>query len=158
LIRRAGAHLRARRYARANRDALVQAADPRAGNDVRLMGLMLDRLFLLAPIAHAVEGRLPDALRDLRTGLNILDARRSRNTLVGSRRRRIDALLKHLSRSFQIGAPAPSRAALRAIDRAMATARNAGDARLLLALVGLRRCLFAAAPPPDQSLLEAKVA
>ncbi|BBU64351.1 fusaric acid transporter (plasmid) [Methylosinus sp. C49] len=158
LIRRAGAQLRARRYARANRDALVQAADPHAGNDVRLMGLMLDRLFLLAPIAHAVEGRLPDALRDLRTGLNILDARRSRNTLVGSRRRRIDALLKHLSRSFQIGAPGPSRAALRAIDRAMATARNAGDARLLLALVGLRRCLFAAAPPPDQSLLEAKVA
>ncbi|TDX61160.1 putative membrane protein YccC [Methylosinus sp. sav-2] len=158
LIRRAGAQWRARRYARANRDALVQAADPRAGNDVRLMGLMLDRLFLLAPIAHAVEGKLPDALRDLRTGLNILDARRSRNTLVGSRRRRIDALLKHLTRSFQIGAPAPSRAALHAIDRAMAMARNAGDARLLLALVGLRRCLFAAEPPPDQSLLEAKVA
>lgn len=158
LIRRAGAQWRARRYARANRDALVQAADPRAGNDVRLMGLMLDRLFLLAPIAHAVEGKLPDALRDLRTGLNILDVRRSRNTLVGSRRRRIDALLKHLTRSFQIGAPAPSRAVLHAIDRAMATARSAGDARLLLTLVGLRRCLFAAEPPPELSLSEAKVA
>ncbi|WP_018268327.1 FUSC family protein [Methylosinus sp. LW4] len=158
LIRRAGAQWRARRYARANRAALIRAADLHAGNEVRLMGLMLDRLFLLAPIAHAVDGKLPDALRDLRTGLNILDARRSRNALAGSRRRRIDALLRHLSRSFLAGAPTPSPTALHAVDRAMAMAREAGDARLLLTLVGLRRCLFAAEPPPEPSLSEAKVA
>jgi hypothetical protein len=122
------------------------------------MGLMLDRLFLLAPIAHAVDGKLPDALRDLRTGLNVLDARRSRNALADSRRRRIDALLRHLSRSFLTGAPTPSPTALHAVDRAMAMAREAGDARLLLTLVGLRRCLFAAEPPPEPSLSEAKVA
>ncbi|MBG0808228.1 FUSC family protein [Methylosinus sp. H3A] len=158
LIRPAGAQWRARGYARANRAALVQAADPRAGNDVRLMGLMLDRLFLLAPIAHEVEGKSLDALCDLRTGLNILDARRARNALSGSRRRRVDALLKHLSRHFHAGAPTPSRAVLHAIDRAMAMAQSAGDARLLLALVGLRRCLFTAEPTPDRSLSEAKVA
>lgn len=157
LIRSPGARWRARGYRRANRAAFVQAADPLAGNDERLVGLMLDRLFLLAPIAHAIEGDLPEALRDLRTGLNILDARRARSVLRGSRRRRIDALLKQLSRYFHAGAPTSSRAALSAIDRALAEARCAGDTRLLLALVGLRRCLFSAEPPPDWSLSEAKV-
>ncbi|CAN2533359.1 p-hydroxybenzoic+acid+efflux+pump+subunit+AaeB [Methylocapsa aurea] len=157
-IRPAGAQWRARRYARANRAALVQAADLRAGNDERLMGLMLDRLFLLAPIAHAVGHTLPQALCDLRTGLNILDARRARSTLDGAPRRRIDALLMHLSRSFRAAAPTPSRASLQAIDRALATARRAGDERLLLSLVGLRRCLFATEPAPERSSTEADIA
>jgi len=159
LIRPAGAKWRARRYLRANRAALAQAADMSVANhDERLMGLMLDRLFLLAPIAHAVGHRMPDALCDLRTGLDMLDARRGRASLGPSPGRKIEALMKRLSRHFRADAVTPSQASLRAIDRALETTRRGGDDRLLLALVGLRRCLFAQEPPPRSASPEIEIA
>jgi uncharacterized membrane protein YccC len=148
LIRPAGALWRANRFMRANELALAEAAEVHSPNDeARVMGLMFDRLALLAPIAHAIDHRMPDALRQLRAGFNILEAHQARGRMSPSARRRLDALLMRLARHYRQGSTPPTGKILRAIHRASRIVGFEGDARALLALAGLRRALFPDAPP-----------
>jgi hypothetical protein len=148
LIRPAGALWRAKRFARANELALAEAAEVHSPNDeARVMGLMFDRLALLAPIAHAIDHRMPDALRQLRAGFNILEAHQARGRMSPSARRRLDALLTRLARHYRRGSTPPTGKILRAIHRALRIVGVEGDAPALLALAGLRRALFPEAPP-----------
>ena len=148
LIRPAGAHWRASRFARANNLALAQAAEVHSANDeARVMGLMFDRLALLAPIAHAIDHQMPDALRELRAGFNILEAHQARRRLSPSARRRLDTLLTRLSRHYRQGVTPPTAKILNAIHGALRVVGHEGDAPALLALAGLRRTLFPEAPP-----------
>ncbi len=152
LIRPAGARWRANRFMRANKLALAQAAEIQSTNDeTRVMGLMFDRLALLAPIAHAVDHRMPDALRQLRAGFNILEAHQARGRMSPSARRRLDALLTRLARHYRRGAAAPTGKILNAIHGALRIVSREGDTRALLALAGLTRALFPNAPPPTFS-------
>jgi uncharacterized membrane protein YccC len=148
LIRPAGAHWRANRFMRANNLALAQAAEVHSSNDeARVMGLMFDRLALLAPIAHAIDHQMPDALRQLRAGFNILEAHQARGRMSPSARRRLDALLMRLARHYRQGATPPTGKILSAIHAALRVVSHEGDASALLALAGLRRALFPDAPP-----------
>ncbi len=148
LIRPAGALWRANRFMRANELALAEAAEVHSSNDeARVMGLMFDRLALLAPIAHAIDHQMPDALRQLRAGFNILEAHQARERMSPSARRAVDALLMRLARHYRQGATPPTGKILRAIHRASRIVGFDGDARALLALAGLRRALFPDAPP-----------
>ena len=148
LIRPAGALWRANRFMRANELALAEAAEVHSPNDeARVMGLMFDRLALLAPIAHAIDHQMPDALRQLRAGFNILEAHRARGRMSPSARRGLDALLMRLARHYRQGATPPTEKILRVIHRASRIVGFEGDARALLALAGLRRALFPHAPP-----------
>jgi len=148
LIRPAGALWRANRFMRANELALAEAAEVHSPNDeARVMGLMFDRLALLAPIAHAIDHQMPDALRQLRVGFNILEAHRARGRMSPSARRKLDALLMRLARHYRQGAAPPTEKILRAIHRVLRIVGAEGDAPALLALAGLRRALFPDAPP-----------
>ncbi len=114
LIRPAGALWRANRFMRANELALAEAAEVHSANDeARVMGLMFDRLALLAPIAHAIDHRMPDALRQLRAGFNILEAHQARGRMSPSARRGLDALLTRLARHYRQGAAPPTGKILR---------------------------------------------
>ena len=148
LIRPAGALWRANRFMRANELALAEAAEVHSPNDeARVMGLMFDRLALLAPIAHAIDHQMPDALRQLRAGFNILEAHQARGRMSPAARRGLDALLMRLARHYREGATPPTEKISRAIHRASRIVGFEGDARALLALAGLRRALFPDAPP-----------
>jgi uncharacterized membrane protein YccC len=148
LIRPAGALWRANRFMRANELALAEAAEVHSPNDeARVMGLMFDRLALLAPNAHAIDHQMPDALRQLRAGFNILEAHQARGRMSPSARRGLDALLMRLARHYRQGATPPTEKILRAIHGALRIVGFEGDARALLALAGLRRALFPDAPP-----------
>lgn len=157
VVRAAGAQARTARFLRANRLTLAQVANARSGRDeARAMGQMFDRLASLAPIAHAANETLPDAMRQLRAGFNLLDARRGREAMAPFSRRAIDALLVRLQRDHQRDAP-PSPDALAAIDRALRriVASKAEDKAALPALVGLRSSLFPEEPPPQFTFREA---
>ncbi|MGC1860686.1 MAG: FUSC family protein [Methylocystis sp.] len=148
LIRPAGALWRANRFMRANELALAEAAEVHSPNDeARVMGLMFDRLALLAPIAHAIDHRMPDALRQLRAGFNILEAHQARGRMSPSARRGLDASLMRLARHYRQGSTPPTGKMLRAIHGASRIVGHEGDAQALLALAGLRRALFPDAPP-----------
>jgi uncharacterized membrane protein YccC len=148
LIRPAGALWRANRFTRANELALAEAAEVHSANDeARVMGLMFDRLALLAPIAHAIDHPLPDALRQLRAGFNILEAHQALGRMSPSARRGLDALLTRLARHYRQGSMPPTGKILRAIHGALRIVSHEGDAGALLALAGLRRALFPDAPP-----------
>ena len=148
LIRPAGALWRANRFMRANELALAEAAEVHSPNDeARVMGLMFDRLALLAPIAHAIDHQMPDALRQLRAGFNILEAHQARGRMSPSARRGLDALLMRLARHYRQGATPPTEKISRAIHGALRIVGSEGDAPALLALAGLRRALFPDAPP-----------
>jgi uncharacterized membrane protein YccC len=149
VVRTLGAEWRAMRFIGANQRALAAAADVRGGRDDALaLGLMFDRLALLAPIAHAADQTMPDALRQLRAGYNLLRARHARRSLSAGARRRLDAALMRLERLYRRGLP-PGDDALAALDRAMGALGLArqSDRDALIALVGLRRCLFPDARP-----------
>jgi uncharacterized membrane protein YccC len=148
LIRPAGALWRANRFMRANELALAEAAEVHSPNDeARVMGLMFDRLALLAPIAHAIDHQMPDALRQLRAGFNIIEAHQARGRMSPSARRGLDALLMRLARHYRQGAMPPTEKISRAIHDASRIVGFEGDARALLALAGLRRALFPDVPP-----------
>ncbi len=148
LIRPAGALWRANRFMRANELALAEAAEVHSPNDeARVMGLMFDRLALLAPIAHAIDHQMPDALRQLRAGFNILEAHQARGRMSPSARRGLDALLMRLARHYRHGVTPPTGKILRAIHGALRIVGHEGDAPALLALAGLRRALFPDAQP-----------
>jgi len=116
---------------------------------------MVDRIALLAPRVvqadpvarnETVEG----ALRDLRSGLDIVALQRARPRLpsVG-----IGAVMQGVARLFRLRgagrAEVPPEALLADLDGALegALAGDGGDRRVAVtALVGLRRALFPAAP------------
>lgn len=147
-LRRAGGGWRAARVVRANESALAEVADIRGGpRDALALALMFDRLSLLAPIAQADDARTPDAMRQLRAGLNLVEARKARSALSARGRRRLDAALMRVARAYGRHAPQDDET-LAALDRAMRGLRPqaAADRPALLALAGLRRCLFPRAP------------
>ena len=157
LVRSVGADWSAARIRRATWSELGAMADaPRgAGVDEAYAVRMVDRIALLAPRVAQADPAVRDetvdgALRDLRSGLDILALQRARPRLpsVG-----IGAVMRGVARLFrQRGAGAghaPPRALLDELDGALAGALAAddGDARAAVtALVGLRRTLFPAAP------------
>ncbi len=141
ILRTAGAKWRAADFAHANETALAEVADLR--RETSAMGAMFDRLSLLAPLVEATREPLPDALRQLRAGLNLVDARRARAALPGRARRRLDAALLHIRRGCRRHEPLNDDV-LAALHRAMRALRleETADRSALLALAGLRRCLF----------------
>jgi uncharacterized membrane protein YccC len=149
VIRTAGAQWRAARFIQANESSLAEAANIRSRQEeTYAMGLMFDRLLLLAPIVEATEEPIPDAMRQLRAGLNLINARKARAALPEGARRRLDAALLHIQRAYRRRAPLNADA-LAALNRAMQALRpgEGADRPALLALAGLRRCLFPGAPP-----------
>ena len=70
------------RISRANRATLAEAANTTTSNEEALVaGLMFDRMLLLAPRAAAAGHTMPDVLRELRAGFNILDLHRAQRSL-----------------------------------------------------------------------------
>ncbi|WP_330084541.1 FUSC family protein [Methylocystis iwaonis] len=149
LVRVIGAEWRAAQFVRANNRSLAEVADIRSRrNDAYLLGLMFDRLSTIAPIVQSVDEDMPDAMRQLRAGLNMVEARKARAKLPQRARRRLDAALLRLRRNYRRHTPLDSRA-LAALDRAIQALRggDAAEREALLALAGLRRCLFPQAAP-----------
>lgn len=140
---------RAAQFVRANDRSLAEVANIRSRrNDAYLLGLLFDRLSTIAPIVQTADEDMPDAMRQLRAGLNMVDARKARAKLPQRARRRLDAALLRLRRNYRRHAPLDGRA-LEALDRAIQTLRagEAAERDALLALTGLRRCLFPQAAP-----------
>ena len=172
-MRSVGAEWSARRLLRAVwRDLAAIPAHRMAEQQHGLLGLMLDRLGLLVPRLAAVgEGNdlaAVDALADLRIGVNMVDLQRDRETLPQAARAAVDNVLfaaaSHFAAQAVTGrAHTASPALLRDIDRTLDVAVAIPGMRgrdLLLQLVGIRRGLFAEAPPyqpnppPEQATLE----
>ena len=155
LVRTVGADWSAQRIRRATwRELGAMAAAPRgAGVDDAYTVRMVDRIALLAPRVVDAEVRsetVEGALRDLRSGLDIVSLQRARPGLpsVG-----IGPVMQGVARLFrQRGAgrvDAPSRALLADLDGALegALRQHGADTRAAVtALVGLRRTLFPAEP------------
>jgi uncharacterized membrane protein YccC len=173
VMRSVGAEWSARRLLRAVwRDLAAIPAHRMAEQQHGLLGLMLDRLGLLVPRLAAVgEGNdlaAVDALADLRIGVNMVDLQRDRETLPQAARAAVDNVLfaaaSHFAAQAVTGrAHTASPALLRDIDRTLDVAVAIPGMRgrdLLLQLVGIRRGLFAEAPPyqpnppPEQATLE----
>ncbi|WP_442756156.1 FUSC family protein [Methylocystis sp. JAN1] len=143
------AEWRLARFIRANHRSLAEVADIRGQrNDAYLLGLMFDRLSTVAPIIQTADADMPDAMRQLRAGLNMVEARKARAELPDKARRRLDAALLRLRRSYRQHAPLDRRA-LESLNHAIQALRpdDPADRTALLALVGLRRCLFPEAAP-----------
>ena len=157
LVRTVGADWSAQRIRRATwRELGAMAAAPRGAEvDDAYAVRLVDRIALLAPrVAQADpvvrNETVEDALRDLRSGLDIVALQRARPHLpsVG-----IGAVMQGVARLFrQRGAGqagVPPEALLGELDGALAGAlsQDGADTRAAVtALVGLRRTLFPAAP------------
>ncbi|HET6308137.1 MAG TPA: FUSC family protein [Rhodopila sp.] len=160
LIRSVGAEWSARRLLRANWRDLAAIPTHRAARDSNaLAGLLLDRLGLLVPRLAAVgEGNelaAVDVLADLRIGINMIDLQRDDHALPKTLHALVERVLAGTAAQFQLRAQTghvhpPPQSLLRDIDRTLDEAttmpcQQASD--LLLQLVGIRRGLFADAPP-----------
>lgn len=151
LLRPVGAEWGVWRIKTANRAMLADAAQTRTAKDTaHVAGLLLDRLMLLAPRAAAAGHTIPQAVREIRSGFNILDLHRARSGLTPFAGRRIDALMQRLTRFYRSQVAGPDAGLLRSIDRALEAiggdkSECARDAAV--GLVGLRRNLFPAAAP-----------
>ena len=160
LMRSVGAEWSARRLLRAGwRDlaAIPRGQTPRESDT--LTGLLLDRIGLLVPRLAAVGAgndlAAVDALTDLRIGINMVDLARDREAMTPAVRGPANAVLFGTANHFAVQAATgrvrrASPALLRDIDRALdaaITAPGQGGRDLLLQLVGIRRGLFADAPP-----------
>jgi uncharacterized membrane protein YccC len=160
LMRSVGAEWSARRLLRANwRDLAAIPRRQTTQDSNTLAGLLLDRLGLLVPRLAAVgEGNdlaAVDVLGDLRIGINMVDLWRDYDAMPPPVRTAVNAVLNGAATQFAVQAHTgrvhqPSQALLRDIDTALdaAMAIQGPQARdLLLQLVGIRRGLFADAPP-----------
>jgi uncharacterized membrane protein YccC len=157
LVRTVGADWSAQRIRRATWNELGELAEAPRGDrvDEAYAVRMVDRIALLAPRVAQADAVVRDevvdgALRDLRSGLDILALQRARPRLpsIG-----IGPVMLAVSRLFRLrgaGRDAmPSPALLGDLDGVLATALagHGGDSRAAItALVGLRRALFPAAP------------
>ncbi len=163
LVRSVGADWSAARIRRATWDELaaMAAAARSADVDEAYAVRMVDRIALLAPrVAQAGEvvrnETVEGALRDLRSGVNIVALQRARAQLPSMG---IGVFLAALSRRFRDLASGqvapPSQSLLAQLDAVLAAALAPvpGEARpdaariAITALVGLRRGLFPEAPP-----------
>jgi uncharacterized membrane protein YccC len=165
LVRSVGAEWSARRLLRAGwRDlAAIPHRQTLQERNV-LAGLLLDRLGLLVPRLAAVgtgnDLAAVDALKDLRIGINMAGLQRDRDAMPPLVHAAIDDVLLGTAAHFAAQAAAgrvqpPKPVLLDAIDRALdaATTMPAERARdLLLQLEGIRRGLFAGAPPFSPTL------
>lgn len=118
---------------------------------------MVDHLGQLAPrlLALPATSRVAgaDALADVRTGLNIADIQRLQPDALPETRRLLDDLEYHFRARLRDAALRPGAALLARVDEAMRVVNerqltHPAQGRLLLALAGLRRCLFPDAPMP----------
>ena len=158
LVRSVGAEWTAWRILRSGWRRLARlAAAPTAPDRIALTSLLLDRLGLLTPrlaLAPANEAlAAADALNDLRIGLNVIDLQQARRTVEAPARQAIAALLTALADHFRAlarGRAAPVDPVLTPLDGAIAglaaSAPSAERTAGLVALAGLRRNLFPAAP------------
>jgi uncharacterized membrane protein YccC len=149
IFRTSGAEWRAAHYVSENERTLAEVANINSRlRESYLLGLMFDRMSMIAPIVQSANEDAPDAMRQLRAGLNIVEARKVRVGLSQQSRRRLDAALLRLRRSYRLHAPLDGRT-LDALNRAIAALgpNELADRPALLALAGLRRCLFPGAAP-----------
>jgi uncharacterized membrane protein YccC len=160
LMRSVGAEWSARRLLRANwRDlAAIPRHHARHQRGV-LTGLLLDRLGLLVPRLAAVgEGNdltAVDVLADLRIGINMIDLEHDHDALPQAMRVAVDRVVNGTAQHFAVQAATgrvqrASPLLLQDIDRALdvaVTIEGRMGRDLLLQLVGIRRGLFAGAPP-----------
>jgi uncharacterized membrane protein YccC len=164
-VRSVGAEWSARRLLRAGwRDLAATPHSETLQERNVLAGLLLDRLGLLVPRLAAVgtgnDLTAVDVLKDQRIGINMAGLQRDRDAMPLPMRTAIDDVLLGTSAHFGVQAAAgrvqpPRPVLLDAIDRALdaATAMPADRGRdLLLQLVGIRRGLFAGAPPFSPTL------
>jgi uncharacterized membrane protein YccC len=139
------------RISRANRATLAKAANTTTDNEEALVaGLLIDRMLLLAPRAAQAGHTMPDVLRELRAGFNILDLHRAQRALPAHSRRLVGDVLSGLAHLYRSGT-APAAGQLEAIDRALAATRDESSGRMrdaLIGLAGLRRTLFPGASAP----------
>jgi uncharacterized membrane protein YccC len=160
LVRSVGAEWSARRLLRSGWKELAAIPRTRTPHErAALAALLLDRLGLLVPrLAAAGAGNelaAVDALVDLRIGVNMVDLQRDRAVLPPLVRAAVDTALSGTAAHFAEQAAErrvlqPPVALLQDIDRALDAAiglRGRAARDLLLQLVGIRRGLFAAAPP-----------
>jgi uncharacterized membrane protein YccC len=160
LMRSVGAEWSARRLLRSGWQELASIPGrekPHERNE--LTGLLLDRLGLLVPrLAVVGEGNdlaAVDTLSDLRIGINMAEMQHDRESTPPTLRAAVDDVLRGAARQFAAQAAAgrvlpPAPGLLRDIDRALDAAIEMPGVRgrdLLLQLVGIRRGLFAGAPP-----------
>ena len=160
LVRSVGAGWSARRLLRTSWRDLAAIPDGQAAHDSNALSeLLLDRLGLLVPRLAASGAEHSHAavtlLTDLRVGINMVDLQRDRAALPPSARAAVSTVLLGAARYFAAQAEAgrthvPPPDLLCDIDRALDAAIALGRPRnrdLLLQLVGIRRSLFADAPP-----------
>ena len=118
------------------------------------LGLLTPRLAALPPDANAGGG---DAMLDLRVGVGVIDVRASRLHLSEKSRQALYGVLDGIAAYYgalaaEFGKPPRTRALLLGqIDRALSVVAEEPASRkrrsVLLGLVGVRRALFADAPP-----------
>jgi uncharacterized membrane protein YccC len=160
LMRSVGAEWSARRLLRANwRDLAAIPRHHAPHQRGALSALLLDRLGLLVPrLAAGGAGNdlaAVDVLADLRIGINMVDIQHDRDTTPLPVRAAVDDVLAGTAAHFAGQAASghvqrPPPALLRTIDQALdavVAAPNSHARNLLLQLVGIRRGLFAGAPP-----------
>lgn len=134
---------------------------PAAGD---FAAILIDRLALLTPKlgggGERADGAGEAALADLRVAMNLVAVQGARPTVRGAAAARLDALNAalgdHFDRQIHKGRTAPPAGLLEALDAALRAFTGAADAAgrtISAGLVGLRRNLFPAAPPP--AVLEA---
>ncbi|KAB0678476.1 FUSC family protein [Aureimonas leprariae] len=151
-----GAALAARRLLRASwRDVASIARGGSLPADGRFAGRMLDRSGQLAPrLAALPDGEAPDALGELRLGLNLIELKRVRRDgraapAVGELLAAVGDLFTERARTGRrIEAPERIRVTIDAALSEAAVDRSDAGRATLNALVGIRRALFPAARPP----------
>ncbi|MBP0613985.1 FUSC family protein [Jiella mangrovi] len=159
LTRPFGSALAARRLqSQGWREIADLAAGRRADAAPAFAGRFFDRLGQLVPRLGAQAGeKAAEAFAEMRVGLNILDLTSARKDLEPRQRAAIEAVLSQVAAFYRQRAsgvaPAEPPEMLRdTIDAALRSlcehTQSAGARRPTPALVGLRRALFAAAPPP----------
>lgn len=156
LVRSVGANWAAQRLLRANRADIADAAS-HAGAEDRLIfaSLMLDRLGELVPrlaaVAEGADAAALSALAEIRVGINVVDLQHAAAGCTQGPAESIRTVLGGVAAHFRAppGTP-PAADLLVRIDHAIEICGGAGGAQrkaILLALAGLRRALFADAPP-----------
>ncbi|SEQ43402.1 Uncharacterized membrane protein YccC [Faunimonas pinastri] len=161
IIRSVGAEWSARRLLRAGWGDIAELASGVRASDRRIFtARMLDRLGLLVPrlaaVSPSADLTAATAISDVRVGLNIMDLQKATGALPSGASDRVRTLLDELAhfyghRASRPMALLPDGALLEGLDLALravaeGATTSAGQAGLH-ALVGLRRSLFADAPP-----------
>lgn len=162
LTRPFGSALAASRLVSQGRREIAALAAGRREDDAAVFaGRFFDRLGQLVPRLGPNAGeRSAEAFAEMRVGLNILDLRDVAKRLSKPQRRPIEAVLAGIARHYreaaETGAKGEPTLELRdgidaSIEACRGTAAENGDGtrRALQALVGLRRALYADAPPPS---------